>query len=348
MLNIIVIIHEAGHFVAARSFGVHCHEFSIGMGPAIYQRQGKQTLFSIRALPIGGYVMMAGEEDGSQDEEDEDSWLKNVPENERLNNKPKWQQVIIMLAGVFMNFVLAILLMASVIGIQGRVAEDPIPQIAEVSENSPAEKAGLQPGDTLVQAEAEDGTVSRLETMRDLQEFVALHPGNTEFLVDRNGETFSVNIEPQLNEETQTYLIGITVATPVREVGFLEAIPLAVKEMWDSTVMIFASLGQLFQGRQLDQLSGPVGIYKVTDQVVSMGFLPYLSLCALLSLNIGIFNLLPVPALDGGRVLILILEGIFRRKIPAKVVETVILASFVLLFGLMIFATWNDLVRFFL
>lgn len=113
------------------------------------------------------------------------------------------------------------------------------------------------------------------------------------------------------------------------------------------TQTIVRSLGQLITGKGLDSLSGPIGIYKVTDQVVSYGLLPYLSLCALISLNIGFFNLLPIPALDGGRILITLLEKIFRRKIPLKIVQGVILASFVALFGLMIFSTYNDIMRFF-
>ena len=144
MLSVIVLIHELGHFMVARHFGVFCKEFSIGMGPLLYARQGKETQFSIRAIPFGGYVMMAGEEDGSQDEEDD--WLKNVPDEKRLNHKPRWQQILVMVAGVCMNVVLAWVLFIGLSMTQGYVVEEPTAQVYEVVEGSPAQEAGLQPG----------------------------------------------------------------------------------------------------------------------------------------------------------------------------------------------------------
>lgn len=346
MLNIIVIIHEGGHFLAARACGVHCHEFSIGMGPVLYQRKGKNTLFSIRWLPIGGYVMMAGEEDGSQDEE-QDDWLKEVPENERLNNKPKWQQIFIMLAGVTMNFILAFLLMIGVTAASGYVVDDPIPVAVAVTEDMPAAAAGLQPGDRIVSVTASDGSMRKTNTLNDLSEFLVYNKGESTFEIERNGENFEVKMTPQVDEETGLAYIGIQAENPVRRISFWEAIPEGIKATVDMGASIFRSFGMLFQGKGLDSLSGPVGMYKVTDQIVSAGWLPYIALFALISLNIGIFNLIPLPALDGGRVLILVLESIFRRKIPTKIVEGVILASFVILIGLMVFATYNDLVRYF-
>lgn len=347
MLNVIVIIHEAGHFFAARSFGVHCHEFSIGMGPAIYQKQGKNTLFSIRALPIGGYVMMAGEEDGSQSEDSEDDWLAKVPESERLNFKPKWQQVIIMAAGVFMNFVLAFLIFIGLMAARGYVVEPAIPVIDSLTEGYPAKEAGLMPGDQIVKIVAEDGTVCIPETTDELSEFLAFNPGESTFTIERDGENFDVKMTPHKDDETQMVLLGFTSTSPVRQISFLEAIPEGIKYGLDAGGMVFRTFGQLFQGKGFESLSGPVGIYKMTDTVVSQGLLPYISLFAILSLNIGIFNLLPIPALDGGRILIIALESIFRRKIPTKIVEGVIIASFVLIFGLMIFSSYNDIVRLF-
>lgn len=347
MLGVIIMIHEAGHFMAARAFGVHCHEFSFGMGPAIWQKQGKNTLFSIRAFPIGGYVTMAGENDGSVDEDEEDNWLKDVPENERLNNKPTWQQVIIMAAGVVMNFILAAVMMIVLAGVRGTVTETALPVVYEVIEGTPAQRAGLQSGDKIVKVTAPDGTVLEPETQSELSEFLQYNPGVSTFEIERDNSTFTVQIEPELDEESQAYLIGFTAQAPVRQITWLEAIPVGLEQMWDSTTAIFRSLGQLIQGKGLDSLSGPIGIYKVTDQMVSYGWLPYLSLFALISLNIGIFNLIPIPALDGGRIVMLLFERIFRRKIPVKVVEGIIMGSFVLLFGLLIFSTYNDIVRFF-
>ncbi|MCF0259368.1 MAG: RIP metalloprotease RseP [Erysipelotrichaceae bacterium] len=347
MLNGIVVIHELGHLLMAKKFGVFCREFSIGMGPALYTRQGKETQFSIRALPIGGYVMMAGEEDGSQDEEDEESWLKDVPAERRLNNKPKWQQIIVMGAGVFMNLVLAAVLMIGVTAARGYVTGEALPIADSVTEGSPAAEAGMQPGDKVVKITASDGSVLVPQTQSQMLEFIQFHPGESTYEVDRNGESVELKITPKTNPETKVALIGITSKAQIIPVNFLEAIPAALSELWNSTVSIFRALGMLIQGKGLNALSGPVGIYNVTSTVVSQGMLPYISLVAILSLNIGIFNLLPLPALDGGRILIIMLEGLFRRKIPTKVVETVIIGSFVILFGIMIFATWNDISKLF-
>lgn len=346
MLGVIIVIHEFGHFIAARSFGVHCQEFALGMGPRIWSHQGKHTLFSLRAVPIGGFVMMAGENDGSQDEE-EDDWLAKVPENERLNNKPAWQQIIIMAAGVIMNFILAIVLFIIYAGATGVVQMDAEPVVYQVTENSPAADAGLMQYDRIVSITTEDGTVCEPETQSELSEFLQAHHGKSTFEIEREGQTLSFEIEPQFDEERQAWLLGFTAQAPLRKITWLEAVPEGFRLFGESSTAIFRSLGTLLKGQQLDQLSGPIGIYQVTDQVVSYGFLPFLSLIAMISVNIGIFNLLPLPALDGGRIVMLLFEVIFRRKIPAKVMEGVIMASFVLLFGLMIFATYNDIVRIF-
>lgn len=345
MLGVIIMIHEAGHFLAARAFGVHCHEFSFGMGPALWQKQGKHTLFSIRAFPIGGYVSMAGEAD--QEDDDPDSWIHQVPDEEKLNHKPAWQQIIIMAAGVVMNFLLAIVLSIVVLQVQGRIAQPAEPVIYEVIDNTPAAQAGLMPGDRILKVTAEDGSSIEPDTQSDVSEFLQYNHGLSTFELLRGDETFTVEMQPQLDPESQVYLLGFTAQSKVRSLGFLEAIPEGFRQVWSDIQLMIRSIGTLLQGKGLDSLSGPVGIYKVTDQVVSYGFIPYLSLCALISLNIGIFNLLPIPALDGGRIVILVLERIFRRKIPLRLVEGVIMASFVLLFGLMIYSTYNDIARFF-
>ncbi len=350
MLGVIIMIHEAGHFLAARAFGVYCHEFSFGMGPVLWQKQGKHTLFSIRAFPIGGFVSMAGEtaEDPSDDEEDdEDNWMKNVPDDQKLNHKPVWQQIIVMAAGVVMNFVLAFGLMAIVISGQGMVSDEAEPVVYEVLEGSPAQRAGLTSGDRILKITAEDGSFVEPETQSQVSEFITFNHGASEYLIERGDETFTVDIEPRMDEETGSYMIGFTSQRIIRPVGFFEAFKEAWLRLCDWTGTIFRTMGMLLQGKGLDGLSGPVGIYQVTHQVVSYGWLPYLTLCAMISLNIGIFNLLPIPALDGGRILMLVLEKIFRRKIPVRIVEGVILASFLLLFGLMIFSTYNDITRFF-
>lgn len=344
MLSVIVLIHELGHFMVARHFGVFCKEFSIGMGPLLYARQGKETQFSIRAIPFGGYVMMAGEEDGSQDEEDD--WLKNVPDEKRLNHKPRWQQILVMVAGVCMNVVLAWVLFVGLSMTQGYVVEEPIAQVYEVVEGSPAQEAGLQPGDTIVKAVDGEDTIEP-ETQYDFLEWLQYHHGNLELSVKRDDQTLTVPITPQLDEESNTYTLDYVVQAYAQPIPWYQGFYYGTLDMLDSSTAIFSALAHLIQGEGLQNLSGPVGIAQVTTQATSMGLRSYLSLFALISLNIGIFNILPIPAMDGGRILILLLEKLFRRKINTKIVENIIVASFVLLIGLFVFATYNDIIRLF-
>lgn len=345
MLMVIVIIHEAGHFFEARAFGVHVHEFAFGYGPKIWSKQGKHTLFSIRCIPFGGFCTMANDVD--LDEEEEDHWLNQVPDHEKLNNKPVWQQVIVMAAGVVMNVLFAWLLMTVVVQVQGKVLDSPKPIVYEVIDNTPAAQAGLVSGDTILQIMSPDGDQIEPDTQDDVIEFLQYNTGANSYTILRGDEIFHTTMTARFDEESQRYLLGFTSKATIRDVGFFESFKVAAQQLWDNTGMILRALLQLFQLKGVENLSGPVGVYKVTEQVVSYGFLSYLSLCALISLNIGLFNLVPIPSLDGGRILILLLEKIFRRKIPQRILETAILASFVLLIGLMIFTTYLDVTRFF-
>lgn len=344
MLSVIVIIHELGHFLVARHYGVFCKEFSIGMGPLLYSKQGKETQFSIRAIPFGGYVMMAGEEDGSQDEEDD--WLKQVPADRRLNNKPRWQQILVMVAGVCMNIILAWILFIGLSMSQGYIVEDPLPEVYEVVENSPAQKAGLEAGDVIVKAQ-QGNDVIEPQTQYGLLEWMQYHHDELTLTIDREDQTVTTTITPQLDEESNTYTLGFVVQAQARAISWYQSFYYGTLDMLESGTAIFSALAHLIQGEGLQNLSGPVGIAQVTTQATAMGLRSYLSLFALISLNIGIFNILPIPAMDGGRILILLLEKLFRRKINTKIVENIIVASFVLLIGLFLFATYNDIIRLF-
>lgn len=346
LLSIIIVIHEFGHLIVAKHFGVYCHEFSLGMGPALFQKKGKETTYSIRAIPFGGYVMMAGEEDGSQDEEDENSWLAKVDEDRKLSNKKTYQKVLVMLAGIFMNILLAWVLFVGISMSQGYAVDDPKPIIYQVQENSPASKAGLEAGDEIIKAESEGDSIEP-EINYDLVKFIQIYHDEVTLTVKRDDTTFTTTITPEYSKESGGYLLGYYVTSNVREIAWYESFVEGTKDLYSSTVDIYSSLLTLLSGKALDQLSGPVGIATVTAKTAQLGLSSYLSLMGLISLNIGIFNLIPIPALDGGRVLILLIEKIRGKKINTKIVENVIMASFILLLGLMVFATYNDILRLF-
>ncbi len=345
MLSAIVVIHELGHFLVAKHFGVYCHEFSIGMGPVLYQHQGKETMFSIRAIPFGGYVMMAGEEDGSQEEDTE--WLQNVPSEKRLNHKKTWQQICVMVAGVCMNIILAWALFVGLAMAKGYEILPSQPIVAQMEENGFMSQAGLQVGDEILEIQASKESLEP-KTNDEVVEFIQYHHDDVTLKVQRENDIQMIGpVTFPYNEELGGYLPGYKVQGNFRYTKWYEAFRIGSQELVANTTMIFRSLANLFSGVGLENLSGPVGIYQVTAKTAQMGFDAYLSLFAMISLNIGIFNLIPIPALDGGRILILGFERLFRRKINTKLVEKIITVSFILLIGLFIFATYNDIVRLF-
>ena len=342
LLSVIIVVHELGHMLVAKHFGVYCHEFSLGMGPVLFQKKGKETTYSLRAIPFGGYVMMAGEEDGSQDEDTD--WLKDLPENRKLTSKPTYQKILVMLAGVMMNFVLAWAIFVGISMVNGYRQSDPLPVVYEVVDNSPASKAGLKKEDKIVYASSQDDEIYP-ETQYDLLKFVQLNHDTLDITVLRDGKEFETTITPEYDKESQGYTLGYIVAAYLEPIPWYMSFVEGTKDLVDSTIEIYQSLGLLLSGQALDQLSGPVGILNVTSKTTELGLKAYMSLVGLISVNVGIFNLIPIPALDGGRILILLIEKIFRRKINTALIENVIVISFILLLGLMAFATYNDILR---
>lgn len=243
-----------------------------------------------------------------------------------------------------MNFLLAALLYIGISLCQGyTVVSEPV--VSEVIADTPAQAAGMQTGDRITRIQA-GSDVQVVESQTDVTTFVNLHPGEeVQVTVDRKGNEEILSLTPELDEASGVYLIGFRSTARAVPIPWYQSILEGLKTMWENTTLIFRSLGMLLSGRGFENLSGPIGILDVTTQTASMGLLPYLSLFALISLNIGIFNLIPIPAMDGGRILILGLERIFRRKINPKIVENVIAASFLLLIGLFLYASFNDIMR---
>lgn len=339
ILSVIIIIHELGHLLTAKYFNVYCEEFSIGMGPAIYKKKFKETTFAIRALPIGGFVSMAGEE-GVDNEE--------IPYERTIKGIAWWKQIIVMAAGAIMNILLAWLLFIGITMAQGRVSLPAEPVVQGFTTQSAAQEAGFLIGDRILEIRVGGETIHP-STFDDMTELLAYHPGEeTTFLVEREEtENQTIVLTPRYDEETQRYLAGFSTKPIIKEISFLESFQYGTQKMIDGTSSIFTALTKLVKGIGLENLSGPVGIYQITAQTTEDGILSTISLIGLLSLNIGIFNLLPLPVLDGGRIFITLIEKICGRKLSERA-ETIIMSiGVVLLISLMIFATWQDIVRLF-
>ena len=343
LLSVIIVIHEAGHLIAAKKFGVYCYEFSFGMGPVIWKKKGKETQYSIRAIPIGGFVAMAGEQDGDALYEDVE-----VPDDRRLTAKPWWQKIIIMLAGVFMNFTLAYLIFTFVLLSIGGIRLSPAPVIESVMPGSPAEKAGMQAGDIIKEVIWADGTSVKPETFLDIQSLTTAPEKERTYVILRGEEELTFEITPQYYEEEDAWLAGIQgPAGEIKQINFGNCWYYGWYEMKQIVRLMITMIGSLLRGRGLNQLSGPVGIYEATETYAALGFQSFLFLVAQISLNIGIFNLLPLPVLDGGQVVITLCEAIAHRPLNEKVKTGIMAVCWVLLISLMLYATWNDISRIF-
>ena len=346
ILGSIIIIHELGHFLAAKFFGVYCAQFSIGFGPRIWSKKGKETEYELRALPFGGFVAMAGEEDQAENE-----LMKDVPIERTLKGIKPYQKVIIFAAGVFMNFILAIIVIFGVNLTSGQLPVN-VCQVGTISENSPAEQYGLKVGDIIQQVDiVETGQTILISNYDDL----ALTKENLKtdanqltmnFKVQRNQEKININMTLEYNSEYEIYMMGITQAT--RHMNFAESIQYTFIYFRQMSLAIFEALAMLVTqfSKTVTQLSGPAGIYQITAEVTQTGQIAYIfNLLAMLSVNVGIFNLLPIPGLDGCQIVFVIVEKIIGRELPEKFKLVLQFMGLGLVILLMIFVTIQDITR---
>jgi regulator of sigma E protease len=342
VFGLIVLIHELGHFLFAKKNGITVVEFSIGMGPRLVHFKKGETIYSIKALPLGGSCMMLGEDEENADEG-------------AFQNKSIPARMSVIAAGPIFNFILAFLLSLILVGMSGYDTT----YVKEVTKDSPAYAAGMQPGDKLLKINGESVSMYREYILYKL-----LKPdekmNQVEFLrVDSSTGESSIktaSVTPELSKETGKYLIGITIAPQnikVASVG--ELVKYGYKEMEYDVKLTVKSLGMLFSGKaSVNDLSGPVGIVVMIDDSVKAGltvslaaaFMNVLSMCILLSANLGVMNLLPIPALDGGRLLFLIIEAIRGKRMDPNKEGLVNMISMAALFALMIFVVFNDINRF--
>ena len=320
MLLILVIPHEWGHMIVAKLCGVKVNEFSVGMGPLLFKKQKGETQYSIRLLPLGGYCAMEGEEEASDD-----------PRS--YSNKSNLQKIAILLAGVTMNVIIAIIVMILVVAISGVTTNS----IESVSPGSPAEAAGLQAGDTIVEINGKkvddwDGVISGISEYDGTEklEIVYIH----------DGERVTSFLEPEYSEEDGRYLIGI-ISHMARDPA--TCVVNGVKSTWELNKMMLSAFGMLFnRGITADDVSGPVGLVKVVNQTTQYGISSYLMLLALVSLNLALFNIIPIPGLDGGKIFFILLKIISRGKINDEWEYRATLVGMTLLIALFIFVTVND------
>jgi len=330
--SVLIIVHELGHFLSARLVGIQVEEFSIGMGPALFNFQGKETRYSLRILPIGGYVRFVGEDSKSEDL--------------RAFGKAKlWKRIFVIVSGSGMNFLLAILLLTIFFTTFGLY--EVVPQVFEIEQGAPAYTAGLLPGDTIVQV---NDTVIDEATPQNgilqIRETIAAKQGQpVDFLVLRGNQTIEFSITPQFDQASDTFRIGVVFGR-IQRYGFFPALGLSFMQTGRLIVMMVDMLGgMIFQGEGVGDVMGPVGIVGEIGRAVSYGFERLINLAIIITINLGIINLIPFPALDGGRLALLFVEGIRGKAIDPQKEGYIHLAGFVILMTLMALVTFRDIVR---
>lgn len=352
VLAVLIVVHELGHFLAARAFGIRVDEFGLGFGPRLFgksftSKKHGTTVYTLNAIPFGGFVKIFGENPDADSMSGPDSSRSFV-------NKPRYVQVIVLAAGVFFNFLFAWLIIS--IGFLAGLPvspssyeqyasriHDPHIIVASVSAGSPAEKAGLVAGDTLF-----------IPSISSFQTTIAQSQGRPITLEYKRTATTSVSITPVQGLIADHYAIGIA----MEDAGTLRLpIHLAIWEGLKFTVHLISATAQgiwalivgLFQGNRalLSQVSGPVGIATLVGQAAHIGFTYLLVFTALISVNLGVLNLVPFPALDGGRIFFVIIESIIRRRIKPSIANTVNALGFGLLLILMVLVTYHDIAHIF-
>jgi regulator of sigma E protease len=340
VLSFLIFFHELGHFIAARRMGVQVDVFSIGFGKKLYSKMIGKTEWSISAIPLGGYVKMKGQDDSdpTQVSYDDDSY----------NTKKPWQRIIILLAGPFANFLLAFLLYFAIatIGVPKL-----LPTVGAVGENTPALQAGLQKGDRILAI-----NLKPVRYWEDIGELInKSSSGTLHVLIKRDNQNIDLTITPKEIEDKNVFeepihrkIIGISPLGDRTEVtyGLTDGVGYAWDETKKASVLIFKSVQKLITGAVgADKLGGVITIVDITAQASSAGIVALLFFTALISVNLGVLNLLPIPALDGGHIMFNLYEMITKRAPSEKVFYNMTVAGWVFLLSLMAFTTYNDIAR---
>lgn len=352
ILLVLVIAHEFGHFILAKWTNMRVDEFAFGFPPRLFARKKGETTYSINAIPLGGYVSIWGENGEPNDT------AKNHPR--AFGNRPWWAQLIVLIAGVAMNMFLAWIIFVSISygkvevstsdETYGKMAKDTMLVVTDVAPDSPAFRAGIIPGSTILNVTSA-GAKANLTDATSLINFIGAHNNDPLTITYRHidGAPSSTTIAAVYGIVPDKKAIGISVDNiGVIDTTFVEAIKIGSTRTYDITMMTFDGLRMLvssvYKGQSvLQSLSGPIGIAKIVGTTSEYGYKAVLTLVAILSINLAIFNILPLPALDGGRIVVVIIEAITKRKVPHKYYSWVNVVGFVLLMLLLLIVTVHDI-----
>lgn len=342
VLSFLVFFHELGHFLAARYFGVKVHTFSIGFGKQVYSKYWKGTTWQIALIPLGGYVKMKGQDDSNPAlvEDGDDSY----------NTKKPWQRIIILFSGPFANFILAAILYFA-IALMG--ANTWAAQIGNVQKDSPAFIAGILPKDEIIRINDTD-----IKSWDDIGKVITSTQGTLQFFIKRDNKVLTKTIDPQIldsenlfKEKIKKRMIGINPSGKVitLDLSFVESLQFAYEKTIFASTLIFQGVQKLISGVvPASEIGGVITIGKVISDASQSSLIALFTITALISVNLGVLNLLPIPALDGGHIMFNLYEMIVRKKPSDKVFIFLTILGWVILGSLMILGIYNDINRIFL
>lgn len=346
IFTVVVVAHEFGHFLLARQNGIRVNEFAIGMGPVIFKKMIKGTRFVIRILPIGGACMFEGEDGNYENEEAEDKETPELAKEGSFNAAPVWGRIATVLAGPIFNILLAYLLSLFICWFCG----SDIPVLKDVTEGYPAETAGLQAGDRIVKMNHQ-----KIHLWREVSVLSYISDGSpVEVTYERNGQRYETLITPLYSPEEDRFYYGFIGGGEFIACDNLSVFQYSWYEVRYWLLSTVQSLGYMIQGRaSAEDIAGPVGVATVIDDTVEQTmdegaftvFLNMVNIAVLLSVNLGVLNLLPIPALDGGRLVFLLIEAVRGKRVPPEKEGVVHMIGFVLLMMLMVFVLYNDIMR---
>ncbi len=332
VFGVLVLVHELGHFITAKLTGMRVDEFAIGFGPKLISFKHGETVYSIRSIPLGGFNKIAGMEPDDKEAGSRAYWAK-----------PVWQRMIVITAGGIMNMVLAYVLILAILLVSG--IQSPVKQaeLGSIVSQKPAAQAGLKEGDIITSVNGEN-----VNTWTDFADKIKTSEGKVlqvEYL--RDGKTQTASVIPEYDKSAKQAMIGVVAATQHTYVGFADAVVMAGKQVIYIIYAMVAALVGMVTGSVHADLAGPIGVATIIGQAAAIGFQSLLNITILLSINLGIINLLPIPALDGGHFFTLIIEAVRGKPLSPDLMRKSQFVGLALLLMLMFFATAQDFSRLF-
>lgn len=329
VFGVLVTVHEFGHFITAKMTGMRVDEFAIGFGPKIYQQKDGETLYSLRAIPLGGYNKIAG-----MDPDD-------PVEPNAFNSKPIPARMLVILAGALMNFILPIILFSGIFMVEGRLQLVNEPVLGTVVDEMAAARAGLKAGDRIVTIDGKN-----VETWTDV--VLNLRKAGTEevtLTAERNGVLQTYKMTPMFDKDAGRPLIGVSPEFSKESLGFFGSIKEGFIYTKNIGLSMVSGLYRIVSGNAPADVAGPIGVAQMAGQVAEKGLLPLMNFVAFLSINLGVINLLPLPALDGGHFVLLLLEALRGKPLGGKAMTNIQMVGVALILALTVFSTFKDITR---